>query len=83
MEPQKKIFLSFCKDPSNQGISVWQITKRRVQYLCGQLESIPNFDSNQAYLVISFQQVGFLGDKTQNNYEAFYWVGSKSDNYDL
>lgn len=42
------------KEAENEGISIWQYQRgrRRPQFLTSTLKSIPNFDSNWAYLII-------------------------------
>jgi len=72
-----------CKDKKNAGISIWIIKKQRAFFLCGNLKTIPNFDSNQTYLVISFQYLSILNDQFIKMLDTFYWVGSKSENYDI
>ena len=74
--------LGHCKDKSNQGISVWQVSKRRPLFLCGNLKTIPNLDANQCYIILSFKRLSILNDKAASILKLFYWVGSKSDCYD-
>lgn len=44
--------LTYCKEKSNDGVSVWVFTGKILDYLCSQPRGIPKFNSNLTYVVV-------------------------------
>ena len=47
------------------------------------LKSVPNFDSNSTYIVIlQKSKLSILNDVPCNQFKVFFWVGSRSADYE-
>ena len=70
----------FCRKSSNDGTSVWVFQgKKHLTYVASRLQSIPKFNANYTYCVISMlHDVKILGDAPYNSLKVFFWVGANS-----
>ncbi|CDW90641.1 UNKNOWN [Stylonychia lemnae] len=83
---QRNQIFEHCKDPENEGLSIWQYPnlRKRPLFLTSTLRTIPKFDSNSSYIVIqSKNNYSILNDAPYNSYKIFFWVGSRSQDYQV
>lgn len=57
--------------------------KKRPIFITSTLKTIPKFDSNSAYLIIQQRMNYFiLNGVPYNSLKVFFWVGSRSSDYE-
>ena len=74
-----KTLYQFCRDSSNDGISVWVYQGKTLTYLCANPRGYPKFNSNFTYVVVDQRsKYSVMGDTPVDQYKAFVWIGSRS-----
>ena len=74
------------KDKDITGLYIYQFFERKHEsvllYITKYLESIPCFDSSSNYLIIDSKKLNILGDIPTKTNNIYFWIGSRSVNYE-